>query len=131
MLFRYTSNHLLRIYSAQRKHKNIERKIIRSCGVDIAENDGLANSICRRCKNFVNTMWKYRQMCQRSQLQKRENFSMKRCIKASPSKKVDKVTTSKNVGTPTKRHHYEIVQIKSYHSDQIHKHQVSAKIILT
>lgn len=54
-------SHLIRIYSVQGKQKEMERKVLRACGIDLAENDGFSNCICRKYESFVNKIWEYRQ----------------------------------------------------------------------
>ena len=56
-----------------------------TCGIVIAETDYLKKAIYRKCGNFVNKMWEFRQQTQEVQLTLRQQFSVKRGIATSPA----------------------------------------------
>ena len=77
--------HLLRIYSVSGKEKGLELKILRTCGIHTQENDYLPKVICRVCAGFIEKMWNFRNLCQKNQVELRQNISIKRVSKFSPS----------------------------------------------
>lgn len=68
------------LFSEKAKENDLVTKVVRTCGVDIKENDPLPKVICRLCEKFVSKMSDFRKMCQRTQLK----FSFKRSVMAAP-----------------------------------------------
>ena len=79
------NNYLLKIFSKSGREKDLARKVDRTCGVIIQETDDLPKTICRNCDIFINKMWTYRQMCQNTQIEIRQSYSIKRMLTLSPS----------------------------------------------
>ena len=99
------ARHLLKIYSKSGVHKALQRKVSRTCGIDLSQNDGLPETICRKCENFVEKMWTFRQVCQKIQLELRQSFQIKRCLIMSPSFKQEqkRVAVEKHQVSPRKQ----------------------------
>lgn len=76
--------HLVRIFSALGKEKGWQEKVLQTCGIIVDEQDYLPKVICRKCVNYVNKMWEFRQKCQAAQMTLRQHFSVKRGNITSP-----------------------------------------------
>ena len=58
--------------------------MLQTCGIVIAETD-LQKVICRKCGNFVNKMWEFRQQTQSVQITLRQQFRVKHVKATSPA----------------------------------------------
>ena len=73
--------HLLRIYSVSGKEKGLELKILHTCGIHTQENDYLPKVISRVCAGFIEKIWNFQNLCQKNQVELRQNISIKRVSK--------------------------------------------------
>ena len=76
------------IFSKSGFEKDLARICGRTCGIVVAENDGLPQAVCRKCETFIQKMWNFRKNCQKNQIKLRQSVSLKRMYK-SPIKKED------------------------------------------
>lgn len=79
------SCYLSRVFSNSRMQKNRPRKVFQMCGVVISGTDYLPKVIRRKCGNFMNKMWEFREQIQKAQVTMRQQFSFKCGIATSPT----------------------------------------------
>lgn len=112
---------MVNIFSNKAKEKQLQQKIIRTCELDITQEDFLTKLICRNCHTFINKMWEFRRTCQTNQIELRQKVSIKRLNTFSPRKDQDKkkvlLDTTQCLNQPRKRLQMSVSDNKSEESN--------------
>ena len=81
---------LQQIFSGVGRTKNLQEKIVKSCGIALSFQDQYSKSVCSRCERFLDKIWVFRETCQKIQdvqqdVDRPTVVVQKRCAKDSNS----------------------------------------------
>ena len=96
------SKRLVRIFTKTGLEKDLQRRIVKCCGIVVEEQDVLPKSICRQCDLFISRIWEFRQQCNVNQVELRRTVSVKR-LSSSPLKPRENNRESEHTKTNSKK----------------------------
>ena len=74
----FDKRHLYRIFTKSGQEKQLQHKILVTCGVEVKECDVVTKSICRKCEQFISKIFVFQENCKNTQEILKKQLSVKR-----------------------------------------------------